>query len=145
MAAPIPASLASLTRRPLPLARNRVYRLWRGGALLDRMQGQPDPADRNLPEEWVGSTTVSRLPGRPSDEGLSRITLPDGGAVVLKELIEAFPEAMLGAAHVAHLGPSWGSSASSSTRRCVCRSNLIRAPPSPSSIWGPPSERPKPP
>ena len=108
MAAPSLASLASLTRRPLPLARNRVYRLWRGGALLDRMQGQPDPADRNVPEEWVGSTTVSRLPGRPSDEGLSRIALPDGGAVVLKELIEAFPEAMLGAAHVAHLGTELG-------------------------------------
>ena len=108
MAAPSPASLASLTRRPLPLARNRVYRLWRGGALLDRMQGQPDPADRNVPEEWVGSTTVSRLPGRPSDEGLSRIALPDGGAVVLKELIEAFPEAMLGGAHVAHLGAELG-------------------------------------
>ena len=108
MAAPIPISLASLTRRPLPLARNRVYRVWRGGALLDRMQGQPDPADRNVPEEWVGSTTVSRLPGRPSDEGLSRIALPDGGAVVLKELIEAFPEAMLGAAHVARLGTELG-------------------------------------
>ena len=108
MAASSPAPLASLTRRPLPLARNRVYRLWRGGALLDRMQGQPDPADRNVPEEWVGSTTVSRLPGRPPDEGLSRIVLPDGGTVVLKELIEAFPEAMLGAAHVARLGAELG-------------------------------------
>jgi mannose-6-phosphate isomerase len=102
------ADLASLTRQPLPLARNRVYRLWRGGALLDRLQGQPDPADRNVPEEWVGSTTVSRLPGRPPDEGLSRIRLPDGGSVALKDLIEAFPEAMLGSAHVAHLGPELG-------------------------------------
>jgi uncharacterized protein YuzE len=84
MAAQHLADLAPLTRRPLSLLRNRVYRLWRGGALLDRFQGQPDPADRNVPEEWVGSTTVSRIPGRPPDEGLSRVSLPDGSSVVLK-------------------------------------------------------------
>ena len=100
--------LAPLARQPLPLARNRVYRLWRGGALLDRLQGQPDPADRNVPEEWVGSTTVSNLPGRPPDEGLSRIPLPGGSTVVLKDLIDAFPEAMLGAAHVAHMDAELG-------------------------------------
>lgn len=98
----------ALTHAPLRLARNRVYRLWRGGALLDRFQGLPDPADGQTPEEWVGSTTVSRLPGRPADEGLSRALLPDGSTVQLKALIEAFPEAMLGAAHVARLGGELG-------------------------------------
>jgi mannose-6-phosphate isomerase len=102
------AGLASLTRQPLPLLRNRVYRLWKGGALLDRFQGQADPADRNVPEEWVGSTTVSRLPGRPSDEGLSRVSLPDGTAVVLKDLIEAHPQRMLGEKHVSRLGANLG-------------------------------------
>jgi len=100
--------LTPLIKQPLPLLRNRVYRLWRGGALLDRFQGQPDPADGNVPEEWVGSVTVSRLPGRPSDEGLGRVRLPDGSAVVLKDLIEALPEDMLGAQHVARLGPDLG-------------------------------------
>lgn len=99
------ADLARLTRQPLPLLRNRVYRLWRGGAVLDRFQAQPDPADRNIPEEWVGSTTVSRLPGRPPDEGLSKVSLPDGSSIVLKNLIDAFPQAMLGGEHVARLGP----------------------------------------
>ena len=103
-----PAGLTPLTRQPLPLLRNRVYRVWKGGALLDRFQCQPDPADRNVPEEWVGSTTVSRLPGRPADEGLSRVGLPDGASVVLKDLIAAFPEAMLGEAHAARLGPDLG-------------------------------------
>jgi len=102
------AGLAPLTRRPLPLLRNRVYRLWRGGAVLDRFQGQPDPADRNVPEEWVGSTTVSRLPGQPPDEGLSKVGLPDGSNIVLKDLIEAFPQAMLSEAHAARLGPDLG-------------------------------------
>lgn len=108
MAAPHLADLAPVTRRPLSLLRNRVYRLWRGGALLDRFQGQLDPADRNVPEEWVGSTTVSRLPGRPPDEGLSRVRLSDGSTIVLKELIQALPEAMLGARHVANLGSELG-------------------------------------
>ncbi len=102
------ADLADLARRPLPLLRNRVYRVWRGGALLDRFQGRPDAEDGNVPEEWVGSTTVSRLPGRPPDEGLSRVSLPDGSSVGLKDLIEAHPQAMLGAAHVARLGADLG-------------------------------------
>lgn len=98
------ASLEQLTRHPLPLAPNRVYRVWRGGALLDRLQGRSQPEDAHFPEEWVGSTTVSRLPGRPPHEGLSRVVLPDGSPLLLTSLIDALPEAMLGSAHVARHG-----------------------------------------
>jgi len=91
-------------RQPLRLARNRVYRNYRGGALLDRWQGVTQPTDGHFPEEWVGSTTVSRLPGRPKDEGLSQVLLPDGSTAILKELIEQNPEAMLGTAHVSRHG-----------------------------------------
>ncbi|HSC72343.1 MAG TPA: class I mannose-6-phosphate isomerase, partial [Candidatus Methylomirabilis sp.] len=104
MILPSAPSLEGLTRYPLPLAPNRVYRLWRGGALLDRLQGRRRPEDAHYPEEWVGSTTITRLPGRPPDEGLSRVALPDRPPVPLKSLIDAFPEAMLGAAHVARHG-----------------------------------------
>lgn len=100
--------LDSLTRQPLLLAPNRVYRTWRGGALLDRLQGIPDPQDTHFPEEWVGSTTVTKLSGRPQDEGLSRVSLPDGTTVLLKALIEAFPEATLGTPHVARHGAELG-------------------------------------
>lgn len=97
-------TLRQLARQPLRLARNRVYRNYRGGALLDGWQGVGQPADTHFPEEWVGSTTVSRLPGRPKDEGLSRALLPDGSTAVLKELIAQEPERMLGAAHVSRHG-----------------------------------------
>ncbi len=97
-----------LAAQPLPLAVNRVYRQWIGGATLDRLQGSPEPKDGHFPEEWVGSTTVSRLAGRPADEGLSRVMLPEGGTVFLRDLIRAFPEAMLGAAHVARFGTELG-------------------------------------
>jgi len=100
--------LEPLTRRPLPLARNRVYRQWTGGAVLDRLQGVPHPADGHFPEEWAGSTTVTRLAGRPADEGLSRLLLPDGPPLLLRDLIQAFPEAMLGAAHAARYGGELG-------------------------------------
>lgn len=102
------AMLEPLTRQPVLLPPNRVFRLWRGGAVLDRFQGRPDAEDGNTPEEWVASTTVSRLPGRPPEEGLSRIQLPDGRRLPLKTLIEAFPEAMLGRAHVARFGRELG-------------------------------------
>ncbi len=108
MAASELAALEPLTHRPLLLPPNRVYRLWRGGAVLDRLQGRPDPQDGTTPEEWIASTTVSRLPGRPADEGLSQVQLPGGGRLPLKALIAAFPRAMLGSAHVARFGAELG-------------------------------------
>jgi mannose-6-phosphate isomerase len=93
-----------VARQPLRLARNRVYRTYRGGALLDHWQGVAPPTDAHYPEEWVGSTTVSRLPGRPKDEGLCQVLMPDGSTAVLKELIEQNPESMLGAVHVSRHG-----------------------------------------
>jgi mannose-6-phosphate isomerase len=72
------------------------------------LQGKPQPKDNHFPEDWVGSTTVTRLAGRPPDEGLSRVLIPDGSVVVLKSLIETFPEAMLGAAHVARYAAELG-------------------------------------
>jgi mannose-6-phosphate isomerase len=95
---------AHLTRQPLRLAHNRVYRVYQGGALLDRMQRVPAPEDGHFPEEWIGSTTVTRIPGRPKDEGLSQVLLADGSTLLLKPLIEQHPEAMLGAAHAARYG-----------------------------------------
>ncbi len=102
------ASLEWLTRQPFLLSPNRVYRVYKGGALLDQLQGKSQPEDNHFPEDWVGSTTVSRLVDRPPDEGLSRVLAPDGSSVVLKSLIERFPEALLGAAHVAWHGAELG-------------------------------------
>jgi mannose-6-phosphate isomerase len=101
-------AMERLTLAPLCLTPNRVYRMYRGGALLDRMQGKSAPEDSHFPEEWVGSTTVSRLRGRPGQEGLSKVILPDGSTLVLKSLVEAFPEAMLGPTHVARYGVELG-------------------------------------
>jgi mannose-6-phosphate isomerase len=97
-----------LIRYPLLFAPNRVFRSYTGGALLEALQGEADPKDAHFSEEWVGSTTTTRLPGRPRDEGLSRAVAADGRTVLLRTLIETFPEAMLGEAHIAQHGKQLG-------------------------------------
>jgi len=50
----------------------RVYRFYRGGALIDRLRGEPG-LDNEYPEDWVGSVVRARNPGRAEpDAGLAR-------------------------------------------------------------------------
>jgi mannose-6-phosphate isomerase len=51
----------------------RVYRFYRGGALLGRFRGVEEE-DGHFPEDWVGSVTPASNPGRDEPEaGLSRL------------------------------------------------------------------------
>src|SRR4051794_40911476 len=51
----------------------RVYRFYRGGALIDRLRGEPEH-DGEFPEDWVASVTEARNPGRDeADAGLARL------------------------------------------------------------------------
>jgi mannose-6-phosphate isomerase len=57
----------------------RVYRFYRGGALIDRMRGAPEQ-DGEYPEDWIGSVVPANNPGRNEPEaGLTR--LEDGRLV----------------------------------------------------------------
>jgi len=90
--------------RAEPLQPTRVHRFYRGGALLGRLRGEPGE-DCFFPEDWIGSVTPARNPGRnDSEEGLSR--LADGR--VLRGAVEADPIAWLGEEHVARFGTSTG-------------------------------------
>ena len=40
--------------KPERVRPTRVYRFYRGGALIDRLRGEPEQDDE-LPEDWVGS------------------------------------------------------------------------------------------
>lgn len=68
---------------PMRLTPNRVYRFYRGGALLEAFRGVHDPADDFYPEDWVGSVTEAANPAAhgSADEGLSAVTV--GGQVAL--------------------------------------------------------------
>lgn len=86
------------------LGPNRVWRTYPGGRKLDQMEGKESPADSHFPEDWIGSTTRAVNKGREEIvEGLSSVTV-DGERLTLKSLCEKYPQALLGAAHVAKYG-----------------------------------------
>ena len=99
----------SAARGPWRLGPNRVERFYRGGALLERFRGQPEPADGVRPEDWVGSTTRAwSAPGMPrTDDGLGVVEV-DGRTVTLRELLEADPAAVAGPALVERAGVTTG-------------------------------------
>ncbi len=51
----------------------RVYRFYHGGALIDRLRGEPEQ-DGDHPEDWIASVVTANNPGRPEPEaGLTRL------------------------------------------------------------------------
>jgi mannose-6-phosphate isomerase len=106
---PIAAAVRDAIRRPLRLAYHPLYRFYEGGALTRAFRGLPDrPADW-WSEDWVGSCTVANNgdpDGRP--QGLSIIDVPGAGPTTLRQMIELFPEDMLGAAFADRWGPISG-------------------------------------
>jgi mannose-6-phosphate isomerase len=82
----------------------RVFRFYRGGALLGRLRGEP-AEDGFFPEDWVGSVTQASNPGRDDpQEGLSHLS--DGR--LLRDVVEADPIMWLGEEHMARFGTSTG-------------------------------------
>src|ERR1051325_8905548 len=61
----------------------RVYRFYRGGALIDRLRGEPE-LDGDHPEDWIGSVVAARNPRRDEPfAGLQRL----GAGPLLREAI----------------------------------------------------------
>jgi mannose-6-phosphate isomerase len=82
----------------------RVYRFYRGGALLGRLRGEDEPDD-TFPEDWVGSVTEASNPGHETpNEGLS--DLDDGR--LLRDVVADDPEFWLGEKHLERFGTSTG-------------------------------------
>ena len=70
-----------------PLTSSRVYRFYRGGALIGRLRGELEE-DGETPEDWIGSVTPAHNPGRDDPlEGLTR--LADGR--LLRDVVAADP------------------------------------------------------
>jgi len=94
----------------LLLPPNRVRRNYRGGKLLDAIQGADVPNDGNTPEDWIASTTEAVNPGWPpvSNEGLAACVLPDGGYMLLRDLFHSNGDFYLGRRHMTERGPELG-------------------------------------
>jgi mannose-6-phosphate isomerase len=65
----------------------RVYRFYRGGALIDRLRGEPE-RDGDRPEDWLGSCVDARNPGR--DEPAAGLTRLEDGSL-LRDAIREQP------------------------------------------------------
>lgn len=83
---------------------NRVWRSYPGGKVLDELAGKDNPADSHFPEDWIGSVTSAKNPGREDvEEGVST-ALIDNQLFAFDELLNADPEYFLGAEHVSSFG-----------------------------------------
>lgn len=80
---------------PLKQKKNRVWRTYEGGALIDRWAKEPAEVDGSFPEEWIMSTVSARGKTRPANEGLSILLSPEG-EISLKELVDSDQELFLG-------------------------------------------------
>ena len=62
----------------IPLAPNRVWRTYSGGKQLDILAGESLPEDGHFPEDWIGSVTEAKNPGREDiAEGVSPVQIGD--------------------------------------------------------------------
>lgn len=91
--------------QPFELLSNRVWRTYKGGATLDKIEGK-DGGDGHFPEDWVGSATRAANMGREDlpDEGVGRARGVDGVQCSMEELYRGEPDKALGTAHVKAYG-----------------------------------------
>ncbi|MCL4543212.1 MAG: hypothetical protein M1118_01225 [Chloroflexi bacterium] len=100
--------------QPLLLIPERVHRVYRGGALLERLLGLPTPADGDQPEAWFGAINSARQTGlAPVIEGIGSVLLPEGWSVAgrsagqalsMPALLLEHADSMLGPGHVQFYG-----------------------------------------
>lgn len=93
---------------------NRVWRSYPGGRTLDTLDRRSAPADSHFPEDWIASTTRAVNPphpettgSHPETAGLSTVRL-DGETHLLRDVMAACPEELLGRDHFARYGPQAG-------------------------------------
>ena len=80
---------------------NRVWRTYRGGKLLDRMEGKTTGEDAHFPEDWIGSLIEARNPGRDRvDEGLTYVQSGSGKRIAFRDLLGQDEEYYLGSSSV---------------------------------------------
>jgi mannose-6-phosphate isomerase len=71
--------------KPERVRPTRVYRFYRGGALIDRLRGEPEE-DGDHPEDWLGSVVAAHNPGR--DDPLAGLTRLERGPLLRDEIRE---------------------------------------------------------
>ena len=86
--------------KPFKFLPNRVLRLYTGGSGIDRLCGNPEPADTRFPENWIascieGNGRAYHSPGH----GIGKIEY-DGAVHSFPEFLHVHAEEILGPAHL---------------------------------------------
>lgn len=92
---------------PIKLKHNRVKRPFKGGFLLDCLQGIEYPEDAYEAESWIASATEVVGVKESAHYGLSQ-AIAEGEVYILRDLIHQHPEAYLGTAHREKFGIETG-------------------------------------
>lgn len=104
------SEMEKLLQGPIQMAPNTYLHFYNGGKLRAEFMGEPEPQDDYRSEEWIFSTNRAITPSRdnPPDKGISRVQLPDGGTVLLSDLLRWFDEDILGEEHLKRSGRDLG-------------------------------------
>lgn len=95
--------------RPLRTEPTRVRRTYTGGEWFSTWHGDGTDDVGNRPEEWIASVVPAVNTGFPpqENEGLSLVE-NRGERILLRDLLEQFPETMLGTTHAEKFGAQPG-------------------------------------
>ncbi len=93
----------------IKLSQNRVRRNYQGGKTLKALNGEQNPIDDNMPEEWIASLVMASNPGMNliENEGLSTVKI-GGFEGYLLDLISQDPVYYLGDTHYKKNGIDFG-------------------------------------
>ena len=96
---------------PIIFKPERIYRLFRGGLLMEKLFGFDNPQDDHFGEAWYAST-VEAAYANPNNmekskikEGLSTVEF-EGEIKIFRELIKEFPELLIGKSTLDEFGPT---------------------------------------
>jgi mannose-6-phosphate isomerase len=88
-----PKSVVNTKTGILKFEPNRVWRTYQGGKVLDQIEGKETVEDSHFPEDWIGSVTEARNPGREErGEGLSLVKSDSGKVHKFRDMVSASPE-----------------------------------------------------
>lgn len=89
-------NMSALSFIPMLTEKNRVERFYSGGLQLDQWQGIEPEQDGHQSEEFLISTVEYIGTGNPPENGISRVILPNGKRMNLRQLIAYNPAGFLG-------------------------------------------------
>jgi len=84
--------MSQIGREPVFFRRNRVFRVYKGGALFHDLMGDTKE-DNYYPEEWIASQVCAMNEGH--DDLLEGVSITENG-IPFSQLLEQYPREMLG-------------------------------------------------